>query len=134
VFIEVVLIIIGLISLISLLLSWISLNIQIELREGLIQMLKNVSNPTDDLSHVVRSIEDIQDFLSQLMQVMGNPFQMLAATHGARILDRIFPPKHTPMNENHGDGSLLPDSPSPDPWPAENRQNAEELENVPESN
>jgi hypothetical protein len=132
VFIEAVLVIIGLISLVSLLLSWISLNIQVELRAGLIEMLQNTTAPTDDLSHIVKNIEDIQDFLAQLMQVMGNPFQMLAATHGARILDRIFPPKIEKIDKNHGDGSLLPKSASDESWPEENRLNEEEPEEIPE--
>ena len=131
-FIEAVLVIIGLISLVSLLLSWISLNIQVELRAGLIEMLQNTTAPTDDLSHIVKNIEDIQDFLAQLMQVMGNPFQMLAATHGARILDRIFPPKIEKIDKNHGDGSLLPKSASDESWPEENRLNEEEPEEIPE--
>ena len=131
-FIEAVLVIIGVISLVSLLLSWISLNIQVELRAGLIEMLQNTTAPTDDLSHIVKNIEDIQDFLAQLMQVMGNPFQMLAATHGARILDRIFPPKIEKIDKNHGDGSLLPKSASDESWPEENRLNEEEPEEIPE--
>ena len=57
---------------------------------------------------------------------------MLAATHGARILDRIFPPKIEKIDKNHGDGSLLPKSASDESWPEENRLNEEEPEEIPE--
>jgi len=133
VFIEVLLGIISVISILSLLISWISLNLQLEFRNGVVDILSDLSQPSNDTAKIMRTVNEIQEFLSQLMQVMGNPFQMLAATHGARILDRIFPPKVEPMQEDRGDSSLLPSSPSEEAWQdADQHQNAEEAEEVPE--
>lgn len=136
-FIEVIVCVLLLFSVISLFISWISLNLQLEFRENAIELFSTLTKPSNDTTQVMKSIRDIEEFLSQLMQVMGNPFQMLAATHGARILDRIFPPKvEAPdlRNENNrGDSSLLPPTPSGEPWQdVEQPQNVEEAEEVPE--
>ena len=101
----------------------------------MVDILSDLSQPSNDTAKIMRTVNEIQEFLSQLMQVMGNPFQMLAATHGARILDRIFPPKVEPMQEDRGDSSLLPSTPSAEAWQdVDQHQNVEEAEEAPESN
>ena len=111
---------------------------QLEFRESAIELFSTLAKPSNDTTQVMKSIRDIEDFLSQLMQVMGNPFQMLAATHGARILDRIFPAKIEKPEENfenRRDGSILSQPPSQEAWQdADQHQNAEEAEEAPESN
>ena len=104
-----------------------------ELRNGLFDFLENMPQPSNSLGAVADQISDIQNFLAELMQVMGNPFQMLAATHGARILDRIFPAKIDNFNsnvENRRDGSILDESTSPDLWREKVEAEKELIEDV----
>lgn len=118
-FVEVVVSVIVLFLFINLVISWINLNLQLELSKGLFDFFENMPHPSNSLASVADQITDIQNFLAELMQVMGNPFQMLAATHGARILDRIFPAKIEKASDNfqnRRDGSILDESTSPDLW------------------
>lgn len=152
-FVEVVIGIVCFISLLNLVISWINLNLQIELKDGLIEFMKQSQRPTGEIRTVVQRIDSIHDFLEQLMNVMGNPFQMLAATHGARILDRIFPPKiqgvgvddqetgvrsseNDPLlQEDWGHDDISNQTQSGTSWQdAEQNQNAEEVEEAQESN
>lgn len=101
-FVEVVVGIVCFLSLLNLVISWLNLNLQVELKDGLIEFMTQSQRPAGDIRGVVQRIDSIHEFLEQLMGVMGNPFQMLAATHGARILDRIFPPKIQPHDQENG--------------------------------
>lgn len=137
-FVEVLVGVLALFLFINLVISWINLNLQLELKDDMVEAMQNLvsglPNSSSNMNQVVSQINDIQNFLSELMQVMGNPFQMLAATHGARILDRIFPPKVEPTI-NRGGGDLLPASPSEEAWQEENRQENEVTADAqPESN
>lgn len=115
---------------INLLLSLANLNQSVELRNALIEIMQK-SNPAGIVSGLNSRINEIHEFLAELLKVMGNPFQMLAATHGARILDRIFPMKQKmqDLSKNKiSDNSLLGESPSEDAWPEENQSQNEEQE------
>lgn len=132
-FVEVVVSVVLVFLFVNLVICWINLNLQMELRNGLFDFLENMPQPSNSLGAVADQISDIQNFLAELMQVMGNPFQMLAATHGARILDRIFPAKIDNFNsnvENRRDGSILDESTSPDPWREKVEVEKEHIEDV----
>jgi len=134
VFVEVVVSVVLVFLFVNLVICWINLNLQMELRNGLFDFLENMPQPSNSLGAVADQISDIQNFLAELMQVMGNPFQMLAATHGARILDRIFPAKIEPrdqnFSENRRDGSILGESPSPGAWREKVEVEKEHIEDV----
>jgi len=110
-------------ALLNLVISWINLNLQVEIKEGIIEFLQRQRSPAGEIQGVIKRIDDIYDFLEQLMGIMGNPFQMLAATHGAKILDRIFPPKIQPIpndsEEQRSHGAISNQSSSQGAWPDE---------------
>ena len=115
---------------INLLLSLANLNQSVELRNALLDIMQK-SNPAGIVSGLNTRINEIHEFLSELLKVMGNPFQMLAATHGARILDRIFPQNFNSPGSNKSDDPLLSQPPSGDAWPEGNQsQNAEVIEDL----
>jgi hypothetical protein len=82
-------------------------------------------DPSNLIGSVSKKINEIENFLSELLKIMGNPFQMLAATHGQRILDRFFPAK-TDFQGNpaaeRGQDSLLSPSTSGEAWQDEGAQ------------
>ena len=115
---------------INLLLSLANLNQSVELRNALLDIMQK-SNPAGIVSGLNTRINEIHEFLSELLKVMGNPFQMLAATHGARILDRIFPQNFNSPGSKKSDDPLLSQPPSGDAWPEGNQsQNAEVIEDL----
>ena len=115
---------------INLLLSLANLNQSVELRNALLDIMQK-SNPAGIVSGLNTRINEIHEFLSELLKVMGNPFQMLAATHGARILDRIFPQNFNSPSSKKSDDPLLSQPPSGDAWPEGNQsQNAEVIEDL----
>ena len=114
---------------INLLLSWINLNLAFEIREGLIAFAETLPKSTSSPAIVLQKINDIEQFLREMTEAMGNPFQRLAATHGTRIIEHFFPPKIEPLEQQRGDGSLNAELPSPATWQdAEQNLNAEEVE------
>jgi len=118
VWIEIGIVVILVFLVINLLLSLANLNQSLELRNAIIEIMQK-SNPSNIVSGLNSRINEIHEFLSELLKVMGNPFQMLAATHGARILDRIFPSKMTNAPQKMSDDPLLSESPSGDAWQEE---------------
>jgi|TARA_R110002110_G_scaffold113441_1_gene281669 hypothetical protein len=78
---------------INLIISWLNLNLSVQTVTEIQEFLDNHSNPSNMIQVLSRKIGDIEQYLADLMKVLGNPFQMLAATHGQRILDKFFPPK-----------------------------------------
>ena len=68
-------------------------------------------------------------YAQEMTDAMGNPFQMLAATHGSRIIEHFFPPKIEPIPQTRGHDDLSAELPSPATWQdAEQNLNAEEVE------
>ena len=114
---------------INLLLSWINLNLSFEIREGLIAFAETLPKASSSPAIVLQKINDIEQFLREMTEAMGNPFQMLAATHGTRIIEHFFPPKIEPIPQTRGDDRLSAELPSPVTWQdAEQNLNAEEVE------
>jgi hypothetical protein len=129
VLIEASIILICVFLVINLLLSWINLNLAFEIREGLIVFAESLPKTSGNPETVLRKINDIENFLREMTDAMGNPFQMLAATHGSRIIEHFFPPKIEPLEQQRGDGSLNAELPSPATWQdVEQNLNAEEVD------
>ena len=130
--IEVLLGLVCLFSVINLLLSWLSLNLQVEIREGILQFIQSQPNHSSNFHSVAKKINDIENFLREMTEAMGNPFQMLAATHGSRIIEHFFPPKIEPLDNSQMKSDhdpLLSTSSSPQTWQdVKQNLNAEEVE------
>lgn len=133
---EVILGVLSVICLLNLLISWINLNLIAEIKEGFVEFLHTTQPSSNTLRNVASQITEIENYLAELMNVMGNPFQMLAATHGARILERFFPPKIEPVNPDDlgsGHDALLSTSTSGETWQdARHPQNEGEVDAQPE--
>jgi len=133
VLIEVGIIVICVFLVINLILSWINFNLSFEVREGLVVFAESLPKTSGNPQIVLQKINDIENFLREMTEAMGNPFQMLAATHGSRIIEHFFPPKIEPIAHNQGDDDLSAALPSPDPWQdVEQNLNAEEVEVIKE--
>ena len=135
--VEVILGVVCLFLLLNLVLSWINLNVSFQMVQEIQHFLDSHRDPSNLIGSVSKKINDIESFLSELLKIMGNPFQMLAATHGQRILDRFFPAKnefHGNPAAERGQDSLLSPSPSGEAWQekgAEENQHQDEEEAQP---
>lgn len=90
---------------------------------------ENIPKTTSSPAIVLQKINDIEQFLREMTEAMGNPFQMLAATHGTRIIEHFFPPKIEPIPQHRGDDDLSAELPSPATWQDVNQNlNAEHVE------
>ena len=129
---EILLGVVLLFSVINLLLCWLSLNLQVEIREGFLAYLESQPNASSNLNAVAKKINDIENFLREMTDAMGNPFQMLAATHGHRIIEHFFPPKIEPLvdpDRQSDHDPLLSTPSSATSWQdVEQNLNAEEVE------
>ena len=129
---EILLGVVLLFSVINLLLCWLSLNLQVEIREGFLAYLESQPNASSNLNAVAKKINDIENFLREMTDAMGNPFQMLAATHGHRIIEHFFPPKIEPLvdpDRQSDHAPLLSTPSSATSWQdVEQNLNAEEVE------